>query len=149
LLIELTLSKIYETFSEKIIIMQGKTMSLEHYTPLLKIREMLMYFKLNLSSQSFIEENVPSIKKLLTFNDKEDIIREGHIMINTLFERYDLDLDINVFITEDMEHPTKYFLNIEITHEDLIHEEVIKIEDSKFISDYEFYKNEIILDKEY
>ena len=124
-------------------------MSLEHYTPLLKIREMLMYFKLNLSSQSFIEENVPSIKKLLTFNDKEDIIREGHIMINTLFERYDLDLDINVFITEDMEHPTKYFLNIEITHEDLIHEEVIKIEDSKFISDYEFYKNEIILDKEY
>jgi len=134
---------------KKIIIMQGKTMSLEHYTPLLKIREMLMYFKLNLSSQSFIEENVPSIKKLLTFNDKEDIIREGHIMINTLFERYDLDLDINVFITEDMEHPTKYFLNIEITHEDLIHEEVIKIEDSKFISDYEFYKNEIILDKEY
>lgn len=116
-------------------------------TPILLIRKVLADFKLNLASQTFIGESVPSLKKLLTINNKIDIVSEGIDALYILFEPYGIDLSIDIFTKDSTEDVNLFYLHIQITYEDNMHEDVLIINNAKLVDNFTKHKEELIIDK--
>jgi len=117
-----------------------------NYIPVLFIRKMLAYFKLNFASQTFIEEEVPSLKKVLSY-PKKDIPSACMDALNTLFSNHDLDLVFDVQ-TKEIDENT-YELIINVTHEEDLYSEKITIEDSSMVDEYSKHREELFLDRGY
>jgi len=121
----------------------------EYDIPILNIRYMLTNFKLNLANQTFIENEVPSLKKLLSHSEKVDLIQTANFMVGELFKNSGLDLDFDIFVEDDIDDKTIYYLNIIVTNDGEEYKSVLTIRDDNLVDDYESFREELTLDKVY
>lgn len=125
-------------------------MSINRPPPILKIRQMMAYFRLNLASQTFIKKSVPSVKKLLNLVDKDEAVRETRNDLERLFEPYDLGLTFEVGLEIDKENPESYYLNIDIHYGDeQVFKESLNISNNKLVSNYNIHREELFLRGDY
>jgi len=114
--------------------------------PLILIRKMLNYFKINQPSQSFIEENVPSLHKLFTY-PRSEIEAEASIMLIKLFDSYDLELNFNIFLTEKNEDTRNYFIHIEVEYDENLYKEILSMNENNVLLERENFRQELLLDR--